>query len=411
MIVKRTVGLSLTLIMLAGFPALAKPTAADIRRQAEALSTANMSDAATDLLFQGTLLYPKDAALFFALGQAKERAGDDWAARDAYGDALKVEPKHAPSLIALAVLKAKDGNDEALPLLRQAQKLAPNDGRVLTALGRALAQDKPTEAQTLLERAIKLDPRNADARVVQADVAGGQGNIDLFRKQLRAALDVQPDHIQALMMLGNDLVDSGVDKNQGLALLRRAFDLKPKQSGLAQTLLDRLRFAEQWQDMETVARKWAAVSEDDAQSARRYLVMSLEGQGKLTQAVAVLAELQKQTGDATDILSWRAQVEHKLGHWGNAEAFYQKALAQSGGGDTDMMLAYGKALEAHDRLADAITQYRAMVKAEPGAGRHALKLAAALIRAGQKAEAKQVLQQAAKNDPDDEDVAQALKAL
>ena len=108
---------------------------------------------------------PEAAMLRLNLGAALERLGDIGGAEDAYGDALRLDPRLYTAHYALGNLLARSGRDsEAIGRFTDAVLFNPNFAAGHVALADALRRtEHPGPALASYRRAIELDPGNAPA--------------------------------------------------------------------------------------------------------------------------------------------------------------------------------------------------------------------------------------------------------
>jgi tetratricopeptide (TPR) repeat protein len=154
-------------------------------------------------------------------------------ARKSYQQALKVDPKYIPAMLALARLyEARDDHARALAMYDQALRLNPKDAGIWCDLGMCRARRKEWgEAITALRKATELDPENKQysnylgftlARAGQFDesynafrktqgeavahynvarMLNHVGQTELGKQHLRLALQADPKMAQAQQLL------------------------------------------------------------------------------------------------------------------------------------------------------------------------------------------------------------------
>jgi tetratricopeptide (TPR) repeat protein len=113
-----------------------------------------------------------DAPLYHAaLGDLLASIGAHGHAVEAYAEALRLDPDHAPIAVALARSALKAGQPaEAERATRAAIAAAPN-AKAWEFLARALGrQDRLDEALAAIDEALALDPECADAQLVRANL-------------------------------------------------------------------------------------------------------------------------------------------------------------------------------------------------------------------------------------------------
>ena len=113
---------------------------------------------------------PEVAMLRLSLGDALERLGDVRGAEEAFGEALRLDPRLYRAHYALGNLLARSGRDpEAIDRLADAVLHNPNFAAAYLALADALRRmERPGPALASYRRAIELDPGNAPARFGEA---------------------------------------------------------------------------------------------------------------------------------------------------------------------------------------------------------------------------------------------------
>ena len=106
---------------------------------------------------------PKNAWGHFMLGLSASKTGDTATAMKAFDEALRLDPKHAKTLINSArLLIDLKKPDEALPRLDHAAMLQPESSEVQRLFARAyVAQGKVDEAISAYEQAIELNDKDA----------------------------------------------------------------------------------------------------------------------------------------------------------------------------------------------------------------------------------------------------------
>ncbi|MBY0587219.1 tetratricopeptide repeat protein, partial [bacterium] len=147
--------------------------------------------------------------------------------------AMKLDKKNPDAYVGLAKVKMAQGHpDQAVETLEEGLKKIPKSGALWNELGIARTQMKQLpEAVTALEKAHQFDPEStlylgnlgsvlivqgdtqnaykcfskfmssADAHVRIGEVLGGQGKLSEAREHFRSAVEAEPNHPRAGMLL------------------------------------------------------------------------------------------------------------------------------------------------------------------------------------------------------------------
>ncbi|MEN9728711.1 MAG: system TPR-repeat protein PrsT, partial [Pseudomonadota bacterium] len=139
-------------------------------------------------------LAPEDAASHHLLGSLLLRTGDEAAARKAFARALELTPDYAPTQTSLALL--------------------------------ALAKNEPAAAETLLRKALAQDARYEPAAVALGVLLARSGRGAEADAVLDTAIAAQPQAGAPRWLRAERYLQQG-DRDKGLALARKAFELAP----------------------------------------------------------------------------------------------------------------------------------------------------------------------------------------
>ena len=180
--------------------------------RAHALYNEGKYDEALDVLRAGLVLYPSSVELLVGLGYAR-LARDEFAwARRAFADALGVDDEHEDALAGLGEVLLKFGRrDEALATFRRTLELGyEDDVELMLQIGRALFREGLIEeAREFFEVATREQPENAEAVACVGYALHRLGDDDGAAAALRRALQLDADHVEARIYLGNLLYDRG----------------------------------------------------------------------------------------------------------------------------------------------------------------------------------------------------------
>jgi DNA-binding winged helix-turn-helix (wHTH) protein/Tfp pilus assembly protein PilF len=127
------------------------------------------------------------------------------AAVDAFRAAVEIDPTYAPAHAGLARARCAQGSLRAVP-----------------------HQEAFAEAKASALRALAMDPASADAQVALATVLFlGEWDWAAAERSLRRALDINPDHTEALLQLGS-LMEALVRLDDGLQFKQQALARDPR---------------------------------------------------------------------------------------------------------------------------------------------------------------------------------------
>jgi protein O-GlcNAc transferase len=213
----------------------AAPGADDIVAAARAQRDAERWPAAIAQFHRAVERYPRDAALFFDLGECYRRSGDFGRAIQAFERAIALDPD-----IALAYRRAADA------ALAQGQKLGMPSKALgdlkkfaamyLTALGRRQRLGLAGDAEASFREAIALDAKSAAAYDALGELLEASGRYTEAEKALRRAIALDPHLASAHVALGNALQSLGRYKEMEAAY-RRALAIDPGLREVRESLL------------------------------------------------------------------------------------------------------------------------------------------------------------------------------
>lgn len=194
---------------------------------------------------------------------------------------------------ALVARRSEADLIEAIQLYRQAVGLAPQEARHHAGLAMALAlvsgvalpASSYDSARQSARRALTLQPDHVDALAVLGLVAMNRdrdwpGAENLFRR----ALAIDPRHVRSLHWLGELLVLLGTRQEEGLAMLQQAHDLAPDEVAITSDLAKAAYFSRQYERAIRSATRAIALDPAFAHSHRWRALARLEV-GRCTSAL------------------------------------------------------------------------------------------------------------------------------
>ena len=169
-------------------------------------------DEALDVLREGLALYPNAVELHIGVGYAR-LARDEFAwARRSFEEALILDPEHEDALAGLGETLLKFGRaDAAVKSFRRVLELGyQDDVDLMLQVGRALFREGMIEeAKEFFDIAVEQAPESAEAVALVGYAQHRLGDDNSAISTLRRALQLDNDHAEARIYLGNILYDRG----------------------------------------------------------------------------------------------------------------------------------------------------------------------------------------------------------
>jgi tetratricopeptide (TPR) repeat protein len=169
-------------------------------------------DEALDVLREGLTLYPNAVELHVGVGYAR-LAREEYAwARKSFEEALVLDPEHEDALAGIGEALLKFGqHPAALKSFRRILELGYRDDvELMLQVGRALFRESLIEdAREFFDIAVQQVPDSAEAVACIGYAQHRMGEDDKAVATLRRALQLDSDHSEARVYLGNILYDRG----------------------------------------------------------------------------------------------------------------------------------------------------------------------------------------------------------
>ena len=180
--------------------------------RAHTLYNEGQYDEALDVLREGLALYPHAVELHVGVGYAR-LAREEYAwARRSFEEALILDADHEDALAGLGETLMKFGQPEAaVRSFRRILELGyQDDVDLMLQAGRALFREGMIDdAKDFFEIAVQQTPENAEAVACVGYAQHRLGEDDAAIATLRRALQLDGDHVEARIYLGNILYDRG----------------------------------------------------------------------------------------------------------------------------------------------------------------------------------------------------------
>lgn len=169
-------------------------------------------DGALEMLKEGLTLYPHAVDLYVGLGYARLAREEFAWARQAFEQALVLDPAHEDGLVGLGETLLRFGEHQrALDLFGEVRELGyGEDVDLLLTMGRALYREGLyTQARDVFSKAAALRPDLPEAVASLGYALHRLGDEVGACRQIRRALRVDPDLLEARVYLGHLLYDRG----------------------------------------------------------------------------------------------------------------------------------------------------------------------------------------------------------
>ena len=160
--------------------------------------------------FLRALRRDRKARTFSLLGATYLALGDEAAARDAFAEALQIDPNYEEALYNLALFEGKKDIRKSIELLERAIEINPQYFLAHQELGQALQRsgDLP-EAEYHFRRSLEITPGDIWSLLYLANVLAVQGKTDEAEQAYRQAKSLYPDDEAAVKFFANFLESIG----------------------------------------------------------------------------------------------------------------------------------------------------------------------------------------------------------
>jgi tetratricopeptide (TPR) repeat protein len=332
---------------------------------------------------------------------------------------IQRNPENAEARLLLGSVLMEQGQEaESLEQLKEAVRLKPRSSEAHNALGEAYnAFGRAKEARPEFEKAVKIDSRLTQARInlaaalLEEENAGAAG---LHLDRALALLGNTPEAAYPLYLRAK-VYTAARDASAAVAALEKAVKLRPD-------------FAEAWSDLGegrrnlsddrgalTAFQRAVELSPDDAVAQTRCGAKLLE-MGNAHDAIPHLEAAARLDPKNQSALNSLQSALRKDGQPAAADAARRKlaeVIRERDRNDQALVAALemnnrGASLEKSGDVPGAIEKYRAALALQPEHPGIRTNLATALIKAGQWEEGISQLREAARRDPHNTDLRNAL---
>lgn len=156
--------------------------------------------------------------------------------------------------------------------------------------------DRPDAALEVYDEALEEHPEQADLLYSRALLHAGAGDVDRAERDLRRILEQNPDHTHALNALGYTLVDGTDRHEEGMELIRRAYEQEPDDPAILDSM------------------GWGYYRLGDHQRALEYLQRAHDKQpdGEISAHLGEVLWVQDEREQAREV--WRDALEREPDH-------------------------------------------------------------------------------------------------
>jgi tetratricopeptide (TPR) repeat protein len=144
--------------------------------------------------FLQALQHERNARLLTHLGATYLALDDNTAARDAFEEAIRIDPDYEEALYNLAALDERTNPRKSLELLKRAIEVDPEYAMAHQMLGRLFQRAKDlTRAECHFRRSLEIDPADYWSNMYMANLLGVQGRNAEAEQAYKFATSLHPE--------------------------------------------------------------------------------------------------------------------------------------------------------------------------------------------------------------------------
>ena len=366
-------------------------------------------DRALETIKPSLTKHPDDARLLTARAVARSQLKDlDGALQDAER-AVQLMPSSEDSIAVLAgVYKAKGENDKARELLEGAVKRLPNSVDLRLVLAQLyLSLEQNAKAETVLLDLVRLNPTDKAHRVRLAQFYARLDRPDEAEHVLREAIKAMPEDRDLKM----SLIDFLAARRSREVAEQELTKMIEASKGDYELQLLQARFYEQGKDFPKAEKVYqgiigAAQFDNPGIVARDRLAFLEINTNRIPEARTLLATVLEKSPRDNDALIMRGNLELAQ-HDPKSAINDLRSVLRDQPNAVGVMRALASAHLANDEPALAEETMRRAVDADPKDRAARLQLANLLVQLGKAEQAKPVIDELAKQHPDDSSVLSA----
>jgi tetratricopeptide (TPR) repeat protein len=337
----------------------------------------------------------------YLLGRAKDKA------TEMAEEILALSPNNPDALLIQAGVQALEGDKQgAMATAERAIQADPKHANTIAFLAAAYNErGEKVRATELLQQGIQDNPDNNTLRVVLAELANKNGNPAEGARQMGAVIERRPHNLSYRVLRARYQINGG-DVDAAEATMREAVAVLPENKDAKVTLIQFLQQQRGFEAAEAELKKYIAAEPENY--ALQLTLAELYGREKKNdlarKTLLGLIEQDRIGGPekikAQNILARMAVAE---GDIAKAQEYLSKVLEANPQDVEGLTLKGDLAIQAGDYLG-AIADFRAASKTQPNNPELKRLLAKALFENGDKALARDLLQETAAEHPDNFDV-------
>jgi tetratricopeptide (TPR) repeat protein len=209
-----------------------KGQTAQVLTEARGLLDAGKTEAAIELLRNGSKNAPDKPEISYLLGLAYHQKRDYIHAVEHLSATVKAmsetERDYRQAIQLLGISHYLLGHHrEAIPYLEKASRLIPDSAEITYALGVCYIQTRDTDkSREAFARMFKVQQSSAAAYLINAQMMVRQRFEELAEQELKKALELNPKLPQANFLLG-EMAIYHADIERGIALLQKEIEINP----------------------------------------------------------------------------------------------------------------------------------------------------------------------------------------
>ena len=163
--------------------------------------------------FLRALKHERNARLLTHLGATCVALDDNAAARDAFDEAIRIEPNYEEALYNLAVLDEKTNPQRSMELLERAIQIDPDYAIAHQVLGRLFQRAKDlSRAEYHFRRSLEVDPADYWSNIYMANLLGVMGRNAEAEDAYRFATHLHPEIAGGIETFARFLESIGKDE-------------------------------------------------------------------------------------------------------------------------------------------------------------------------------------------------------